>query len=95
VDASPDDGTIAVRVDDGNENVRIHVENSGKAIAEPALSRVFEPFFTTKPHGTGLGLAIARNIARAQGGDLVLSANEAGRICFSLILPGHTADVNV
>lgn len=87
VDASPDDGTIGVRVDDGNRNVRIHVENSGKVISEPALSRIFEPFFTTKPHGTGLGLAIARNIARTQGGDLVLSANEAGRICFSLILP--------
>lgn len=92
VDASPDDGTISVRVDDGNRNVRIHVENSGKVISEPALSRVFEPFFTTKPHGTGLGLAIARNIARAQGGDLVLSTNEAGRICFSLILPGHQAE---
>lgn len=89
VDASPADGTIGVRVEDGNQSVRIHVENSGKVISEPALSRIFEPFFTTKPHGTGLGLAIARNIARAQGGDLVLSANDAGRICFSLILPGH------
>ncbi|HEV2467966.1 MAG TPA: HAMP domain-containing sensor histidine kinase [Candidatus Sulfotelmatobacter sp.] len=89
VDASPADGTIGVRVEDGNQGVRIHVENSGKVISEPALSRIFEPFFTTKPHGTGLGLAIARNIARAQGGDLVLSANDAGRICFSLILPGH------
>lgn len=92
VDASPADGTIGVRVEDGNQRVRIHVENSGKEISEPVLSRIFEPFFTTKPHGTGLGLAIARNIARAQGGDLVLSANEAGRICFSLILPGHPAE---
>jgi signal transduction histidine kinase len=32
-------------------------------------------------------LAIARNIARAQGGDLVLAANEPDRVCFSLILP--------
>ena len=95
VDASPADGTIGVRVEDGNQSVRIHVENSGKVISEPALSRIFEPFFTTKPHGTGLGLAIARNIARAQGGDLVLSANDAGRICFSLILPGHQSKPKV
>jgi signal transduction histidine kinase len=50
------------------------------------VARVFEPFFTTKPAGTGLGLAIAMNIARAHGGDLVLSRNEAGRVCFSMTL---------
>ena len=48
---------------------------------------MFEPFFTTKPRGTGLGLAIARNIARAQGGDLVLAANGPARVRFSLSLP--------
>jgi len=50
------------------------------------LARIFEPFFTTKERGTGLGLAIARNIARAQGGDLVLSVNGPDRVSFSLIL---------
>jgi len=48
------------------------------------LSRIFEPFYTTKPHGTGLGLAISKNIARAQGGDLVVASNEAGHVCFAL-----------
>jgi signal transduction histidine kinase len=86
VDASPADGKVFVRVHTEDHRVRIDVENGGATIAEPALSRIFEPFFTTKPHGTGLGLAIARNIARAQGGDLVLSVNEPNRVCFSLIL---------
>ena len=86
VDASPADGKVLVRVHAEDHRVRIDVENGGATITEPALSRIFEPFFTTKPHGTGLGLAIARNIARAQGGDLVLSANEPNRVCFSLIL---------
>ncbi len=87
VDASPSGGTIVLRSHNGNHKICIDVENAGEPIPEPVLSRIFEPFFTTKPRGTGLGLAIARNIARAQGGDLVLTTNGPSRVCFSLILP--------
>jgi two-component system sensor histidine kinase AtoS len=87
VDASPAGSAIILRSYNGNQKVRIDVENAGAPIPEAALGRIFEPFFTTKPRGTGLGLAIARNIARAQGGDLVLAANGPGRVCFSLLLP--------
>jgi len=90
VDASPADGKVVVRVQPDDHRPRIDVENGGAAIAETALNRIFEPFFTTKVHGTGLGLAIARNIARSQGGDLVLSANEPNRVCFSLILSAES-----
>jgi signal transduction histidine kinase len=86
VDASPAGSTIILRSHNGNQKVCIDVENAGPPIPEGVLGRVFEPFFTTKPRGTGLGLAIARNIARAQGGDLVIAANSPDRVCFSLIL---------
>lgn len=76
-----------------NQHVCIEVENSGEPIPEQDVPLIFEPFFTTKPHGTGLGLAIARNIARAHGGDLVLSGNEPQRIRFSLTLPVSTKEV--
>ena len=65
----------------------IDVENSGSPIPEVTLERLFEPFFTTKPRGTGLGLAIARNIARAQGGDVTLTVNGPDSVRFSLSLP--------
>jgi len=87
IDASPAGGTINLGIHHNQGNVAIDVENSGSPIPESALGRIFEPFFTTKPRGTGLGLAIARNIARAQGGDLVLVSNTAERICFSFALP--------
>ena len=87
VDASPAGGTITLRCRNGNQRACIEVENAGLPIPESALNRIFEPFFTTKPRGTGLGLAIARNIARAQGGDLILSTNVPARICFALSLP--------
>ena len=61
-------------------------------IAPDAIAHLFEPFFTTKPGGTGLGLAIARNIARAHRGDLVLSRNEPGLVCFSIAIPASVAN---
>ena len=87
VDASPAGGTITLRCRNGHRRACIEVENVGLPIPESALNRIFEPFFTTKPRGTGLGLAIARNIARAQGGDLILSTNVPAQICFALSLP--------
>lgn len=89
VDASPPGGTVALlAAAEGNGTLRIDVEDAGDSIPPNIVARVFEPFFTTKPAGTGLGLAIALNIARAHGGDLVLSRNEPGRVCFSMIIPG-------
>jgi two-component system, NtrC family, sensor histidine kinase HydH len=87
VDASPADGTIALRARLENQTALIEVENSGSPIPETILGRLFEPFFTTKPRGTGLGLAIARNIARAQGGDLILAVNRPSCVRFSLSVP--------
>lgn len=87
VDASPVQGTIVLRAQPDSQNVRIDVENTGVPIPEPTLCRLFEPFFTTKIRGTGLGLAIARNIARAQGGDLILAVNRPSCVRFSIKLP--------
>jgi two-component system, NtrC family, sensor histidine kinase HydH len=86
-DAASGGSTILLNAHINGQQICVDVEDSGEPIREEDLSRVFEPFFTTKPKGTGLGLAIARGIARAHGGDLVLSANGPQRICFSLLLP--------
>ena len=87
VEASPASGNVSLRaVAAGNGLVRIDVEETANPIPAEAAAQIFEPFFTTKPQGTGLGLAIARNIARAHGGDVVLSANRPGCVCFSLTL---------
>jgi signal transduction histidine kinase len=88
VEASSPGGSVQLRAAaDGTGSMRIDVENGGENIPPETVARIFEPFFTTKPDGTGLGLAIARNIARAHGGDLVLSANEPGRVRFSIKIP--------
>jgi signal transduction histidine kinase len=94
VEASPPEGRVDLRAGKNIDGAtRIEVENSGLCIPPASVARVFEPFFTTKAQGTGLGLAIARNIARAHGGDLVLSANEPGRVCFTLTFPTAQKDL--
>jgi len=88
VDASPRGAKVRLKADwDGFSEVKVWVTNSGTQIPETVLPRIFEPFFTTKPRGTGLGLAIARNIARAHGGDLSISSNQADNVCFCLRVP--------
>ena len=85
IDATPVGGQVVVRLGRPSaQSVELQVENSGDPIPEEVLSRIFEPFYTTKPHGTGLGLAISRNIARVQGGDLVVARNEPGHVCFAI-----------
>ncbi|HEV2425120.1 MAG TPA: ATP-binding protein [Terriglobia bacterium] len=85
--SAPADQVILRAVPASDGLVQIDVQDAAGPIPVEVVSRMFEPFFTTKAGGTGLGLAIARNIARAHGGDLVLSLNEPGRVCFSLTLP--------
>ncbi len=88
VEAAVPGGTVRLRAaKDGDGTTRIEVEDDAGSIPPEVLARMFEPFFTTKPEGSGLGLAVARNIARAHGGDLVLSVNQPGRVCFSMTLP--------
>jgi signal transduction histidine kinase len=87
IEASPLGQSVTLRGLESGGRIHFDVQNAGAVISDKALRHIFEPFFTTKPGGTGLGLAIARNIARAHGGDLVLTSNEPGRVCFSLELP--------
>ncbi len=94
-DATPNGGSITMgaRPVPGG-GVVLFVENDGPAIPEAVVPKLFEPFFTTKPRGSGLGLAISRAIARGHGGDLVLEANEPGRVRLGLIIPADPAVVS-
>jgi signal transduction histidine kinase len=73
-------GTVAV----------LAVEDDGAGVAPEDRERVFERFTRLEPgRGLGLGLYIARQLARAQGGDLVLAdhARHAVGARFELRLP--------
>ncbi len=89
IDACRDEGPVTLSAHANRGALTIDVINPGGPVPPEAAAHLFEPFFTTKPGGTGLGLAIARNIARLHGGELTLSDNRPGRVCFSMTIPAH------
>lgn len=66
-----DDAWIELRVFEANNNLIIHVTDSGLGISESYLQKIWEPFFTTKTgvKGTGLGLPICKNLINKNNGD--------------------------
>jgi signal transduction histidine kinase len=74
----------------GDNEVAIHVSDSGGGIPVEDRARIFHPFHTTKEQGTGIGLSLSRQIARAHGGDLQLAGN--GPTTFVIVLPMTTPE---
>src|SRR5271169_2781529 len=73
--------------------VTIHVDDDGPGIAPEHRENVFRPFLrldearNQDEGGSGLGLAIARDIARAHGGDILLSTSPIGGLRASIRIP--------
>jgi signal transduction histidine kinase len=72
---------------------RIHIDDDGPGISQEDLQRVFSPFERLEASrsrdtgGHGLGLTIARDILRAQGGDVELSNRAGGGLRATVTLP--------
>jgi len=72
--------------------VVVEIADDGHGLPPRAQENLFRPFFgSARPGGSGLGLAIARELMRAQGGDLVLVATTGGGTVFRLTLPPPSA----
>jgi nitrogen fixation/metabolism regulation signal transduction histidine kinase len=76
--AMPGSGSLHVRADHANSQVRISVADTGAGMDEEALARAFEPYFSTKATGTGLGLPIAKRNVELNGGTIEVRS-ELGR----------------
>jgi hypothetical protein len=81
-------GTVFVSTFRDGESVRILIADDGPGLPQKVLDTLFQPFVGTQRRGgTGLGLAIARELARAMGGDVTLSATGPQGTAFELRLP--------
>jgi two-component system phosphate regulon sensor histidine kinase PhoR len=67
------DGTVLVKLLDGDNDVRVEVVDSGIGIPPDDLPRLFNDFFrgsNVGAKGTGLGLSISKRIVEAHGGKI-------------------------
>lgn len=79
----PDTGRVLVKVSSEDGRATILVQDNGRGIDEPTLSRVFEPFYTEKETpttpGLGLGLSMSYAIIEELGGRLRAASDGPGK----------------
>ena len=72
-------------------SVSIAVADTGVGIPEEAIPNLFDRYYKSdRPGaqgGTGLGLAIARELVRAQGGEIRVSSEQGVGTTFHIVLP--------
>ena len=79
--------------DTAAQSLKVQVQDTGIGISESQLRSIFQPFsqadasHSRRYTGTGLGLSIARELARAQGGDITVFSQEGRGSRFELVLP--------
>jgi len=65
------EGRVTVRTErylhDGQDHVRLVIQDNGPGFSDKVLQRAFEPYVTTKARGTGLGLAVVKKIVEEHG----------------------------
>lgn len=83
------DASVQVRVEDGDDQIRILVIDNGPGIAKELQSTIFEPFFTTKRKGLGIGLALSRRILETLSGSLTAESGVNGGTVFVMTLRKH------
>jgi two-component system phosphate regulon sensor histidine kinase PhoR len=86
-------GSIRVRVEAREGDVRVSVMDTGMGIPVDQQARIFERFYRVDKArsralgGTGLGLAIVKHLVQAMGGDVFLESEPGRGSSFSFTLP--------
>jgi signal transduction histidine kinase len=70
IDATPENGHIAVELAAEPGGVVVRVVDDGRGMGKDELARVGTPFFTTRQGGTGLGVVLAKAVIAQHGGEV-------------------------
>ena len=88
-----DKGGVTVRLEKGEKEVLITVQDTGIGIAPEHLGRIFERFYVVdrsrsrKFGGTGLGLSIVKHIVLLHGGKIEVKSSPGSGTTFTVSLP--------
>lgn len=86
-------GRVSIAVIGDIDEVEIFVSDTGRGMSAEDQKNLFERFYRAESvrnstiHGTGLGLSISREIARAHGGDVRVSASSPSGTTMVVTLP--------
>ncbi|MGB3586635.1 MAG: ATP-binding protein [Tunicatimonas sp.] len=91
VDAMDDKGTLTVRTQANNQDIRVDIIDTGSGIPPDIQGSIFDPFFTTKAvgQGSGLGLDIVQKIIEQHQGTIKVKS-EPGETQFTICFPIHS-----
>lgn len=72
-------GSVIMKTEASEDNMRLSVQDTGVGIPEDALVHVFEKFYRVREHetratGTGLGLSICKQIIQGHGGAIEIKS---------------------
>jgi signal transduction histidine kinase len=93
---TPNGGTVRLTVAREGPVARVRVSDTGPGIPPDQQARVFERFYRAdpararrpgQPGGTGIGLTVARELARANGGDVRIESSTPQGTTFVIELP--------
>jgi CheY-like chemotaxis protein len=94
---TPREGSVSVRINQGQDQVTVSVVDTGVGVPPDQLDRIWDRFHQADSStrrqfgGTGLGLAIVRHLAELHGGGVAVASDGPGRgSTFSFTVP--TAD---
>ena len=79
-------GWVMCRIEVGNGEFRITVENGGRAIGQEEMGRLFEPFTRCSQDGSGLGLWVTYRIVEQLDGRIDVRSRD-GKTRFRVVLP--------
>lgn len=87
-----EEGSIVIRAEHRENDVRISISDTGSGIAPEDYSAVFEAFNQTQSGlrqggGSGLGMPITKNLIEAHGGQILLDSQLDKGTTFTVILP--------
>ncbi len=72
---------------EGDDRVRLSVQDAGTGVNPQDFERLFEAFFTTKSGGMGIGLSVSRSIIERHHGRLWAEPNDGPGVTFSFSIP--------
>ncbi|MEO6589867.1 MAG: HAMP domain-containing sensor histidine kinase, partial [Pyrinomonadaceae bacterium] len=83
---------IKISAQNGNNKIKISVEDKGLGIEKSEINKIFEPFYRSKKvvnaqiHGNGLGLSLVKQIVEAHGGKIAVESASGKRSKFTIEL---------